>query len=203
MIYRFLLVSDEVEGFKSEIKIDADDTFLDFHKIIMKCIGFEEVEMTSFIMCDDDWRRKQEITLVEVETDSDVDSFAMEEEVLSDWVDEEREKLMFIFDYYNDRGFYIELAEVTFGKYLSKPTCRKQGEPPVQFLKEEKIETPKPNIGQTPLIDDVDDADDVDVDEFFGDEDYDLDEIDVDGFEGLDDDIDDIDLEITEDTELL
>lgn len=200
MIYRFLLASDESLGFRGEIKIDADDTFLVFHESIMKCVEFDNVEMTSFVMCDDDWRRKQEITLAEVETDSDVDSFVMEEEVLSDWFDDEKEKLMFIFDYYNERGFYIELAEIIFGKNLSKPTCRKQGEPPVQFLKEEKIETPKTNTTQTPIIDTDD--------EFYGDEDYDLDldEIDVDGFEGLDDDIDDIDdidLEIPEDTELL
>lgn len=195
MIYRFLLASDEVESFKIEIKIDADDTFFDFHKIIMKCIEFDEVEMSSFIMCDEDWRRKQEITLVEVETDSDVDSFVMEEETLSDWFDEEKEKLMFIFDYYNDRGLYIELAEIIFGKNLSKPTCRKEGNSPIQFPVEEKVETKKTNVIQTPIIDTDDD--------FYGDEDYNLDEIDADGFEGLDDVIDDIDLEIPEDTELI
>ena len=195
MIYRFLLASDESLGFRGEIKIDADDSFFDFHKTIMKCIEFDEVEMTSFIMCDDDWRRKQEITLAEIETDSDVDSFIMEEEILSDWLEDEKEKLMFIFDYYNDRGFYIELAEIIFGKNQSTPTCKKQGEPPVQFLKEEKAEPTKPNTPLTPIIDTDD--------EFYGDEDYDPDEIDADGFEGLDDDIDDIDSEIPEDTELL
>ncbi len=46
MIYRFLLVSDEVNNYKSEIKIDADDTFLDLHKIIMECNGYDKVEMT-------------------------------------------------------------------------------------------------------------------------------------------------------------
>ena len=196
MIYRFLLVSDEVDNFRREIKIDADATFFDFHKIIMNCNEYEEAEMTSFFICDEEWRRKQEITLVEMETDSDVDSYVMEEEVLSDWLDEEKQKLMFVFDYFNDRGFYIELAEMILGKSLSKPSCKKQGVAPVQFLKEVDVEGSKPMSTPTPIIDSDD--------EFYGDDDYDLDELDAKGFEGLDDvEPDDSDLEFIDYTDLI
>lgn len=199
MIYRFLLVSDEVNNYKSEIKIDADDTFLDLHKIIMECNGYDKVEMTSFFMCNDEWRRNQEITLVEKDTDSDVDSYEMEDEVLMDWLDEENQKLMFVFDYYNDRGFYIELAEIILGKNLSKPTYRKQGDAPSQFLKEEEVEASKPMSIPTPLIESDE--------EFYGDEDFDMDEIDVDGFDGLDaidaEDAEDNDLEMPEEIDLI
>ena len=196
MIYRFLLVSDELDNFRREIKIDADATFFDFHKAIMSCCEYEEGEMTSFFMCDEEWRRKQEITLVEMETDSDIDSYVMEEEVLSDWLDEEKQKMMFVFDYFNDRGFYIELAEMILGKYLSKPTCKKQGDAPTQILKEADINDSKPMSTPTPIIDSDD--------EFYGDDDYDLDELDAEGFEGLDDvEPDDSDLEFPEDTELI
>ena len=196
MIYRFLLVSDEVENFRREIKIDADATFFDFHKIIMECNGYEGAEMTSFFMCDEEWRRRQEITLVEIETDSDVDSYVMKDEILSDWLDEEKQKLMFVFDNYNDRGFYIELAEMILGKSLSKPSCKKQGDAPVQFLKKADAEDSKPMSTPTPIIDSDDD--------FYGDDAYDMDELDAEGFEGLDDvEPEDSDLEFPEDIELI
>ena len=47
MIYRFIIISDEVDNFMREIQIDADATFLDFHKVIQKSCGYEDGEMTS------------------------------------------------------------------------------------------------------------------------------------------------------------
>ena len=133
---------------------------------------------------------------MEIETDSDVDSYVMKDEILSDWLDEEKQKLMFVFDNYNDRGFYIELAEMILGKSLSKPSCKKQGDAPVQFLKKADAEDSKPMSTPTPIIDSDDD--------FYGDDAYDMDELDADGFEGLDDvEPDDSDLEFPEDIELI
>ena len=207
MIFRFLLVSDEVETFKREIQIDGDDTFFDLHKIIMECSGYEKAEMTAFYICDDWWNRKQEITLEEIETDSDVDSLVMEDEILSDWLDEEKQRLIFVFDFPNDRAFYMELSEMILGKYLSKAVCTKElGIAPVQFLKQEEIEPVKPAATvPVPLVDD--DLDDVEDDDeivdiaFYGEDDFNPDELDMDGFEGVDGA--DADLDISEDTDLL
>ena len=191
MIYKFSLISDEVPNFRREIKIDADATFFDLHKIIMDCNEYDKNEMTSFFMSDERWRKKQEISLVEIETDSDVDSFIMEEEVLSDWLEEENQRLIFVFDYYNMRGFFIELSEIILGKNLFNPICNyKRGGAPSQFIKEEVVL--KPNIVAVSTIDTDED--------FYGDEEYDPEELDKEGIDGLEgpDDLDielDIDLE--------
>lgn len=212
MIFKFLLVSDEVADFKREIQIDGDDTFFDLHKIIMKCSSFEETEMTAFFMCDDWWKRKQQITLVEMDTDSDEDSLVMEDETLSDWLDEEKQKLMFVFDYSEDRVFYMELSEIIPRKNLSKPICtKKSGEAPAQFLKEEEeeIEIVKPVIpSPEDLIDDEDDDlddDDLSIEEddetFYGEDDFNPDELDMNGFESVDGA--DADLNIPDDSDLV
>lgn len=206
MIFKFLLISDEVENFRREIQIDGDDTFLDLHRIIMKCSGYDETEMTAFFMCDDWWKRKQEITLIEMDTDSDVDSLVMEDEILSDWFDEEKQKLIFVFDYYGDRGFYMELSEIIPGESLSKPICsKKHGEAPAQFLKEEEVEptiiVKAPIIEPETLIDDDESSIDDEDESFYGEDDYNPDELDVEGFEGLDEP--DTDLNIQEDPDLL
>lgn len=174
MIFRFLIISDEVENFKREIKIDADDTFYDFFKTIIACTGFDEGEMASFFICNDDWRKKQEITLVEMDTYSDEDPYIMEECVLSDYLEDEKQKLMFVFDYLTERALYIELSEIIPGKNLKKPLCSfSVGEAPKQVI--DFVEEAKTSAS-------------IDTDAtFFGDEGFNADELDQEGFEGLDD----------------
>lgn len=185
MIFRFLILSDEVDNFKREIKIDADNTFLDFFNTIIACTDFNDKEMASFFLCDDSWRKKMEITLVEMGTSSEEDAYIMEECVLSDYLEDEKQKLMFVFDYLTERALYIELAEIITGKNLKKPVCSiSEGKAPKQTLTFEQVKM---------------DSTSLDTDEkFFGDETFDMDELDKEGFDGLDD----IMLE-TEDSDLL
>lgn len=174
MIFKFLILSDEVENFKREIQIDADATFLDLYDAIISCTGYSEKEMASFFLCDDKWRRKQEITLVEMDTYSDEDSYIMEECVLSDYLEDEKQKLMFVFDYFNDRALYIELSELIPGKHLKTAACTlSMGEAPKQIADMEQAmpETTSIDTGES----------------FYGDEGFELDELDREGFEGLDD----------------
>ncbi|NLC49383.1 MAG: plasmid pRiA4b ORF-3 family protein [Bacteroidales bacterium] len=204
MIFKFSLVSDEVANFRREIQIDGDDTFFDLHKAIMECSGYEEAEITSFFMCDDWWVRKQEISLIELDTDSDVDVYVMEEETLSDWLDEEKQKMRFVFDYSVDRGFFMELSEMILGEYLSKPICtNKIGDAPVQFLKEEEVE-PVVTVTITPplplLDEDVDEEEILDDEIFYGDDDFNPEELDTEGFGDLD--MPGSDIDNTEDSDL-
>lgn len=174
MIYRFLILSDEVENFRREIKIDADATFYDLYKAILNCTGFSDKEMASFVLCDDNWRKEMEITLIKMDTSSDEDSYSMEECVLSDYLEEEKQKLMFVFDYFTERALYMELSEIIPGKNLKQPLCTlSEGEAPPQVLSLEETKT-----GDVSL--DMDES-------FYGDESFDIDELDHEGFEGLDD----------------
>lgn len=174
MIFKFLILSDEVDNFRREIKIDADATFLDFYKAIVDCTGFSEKEMASFFLCDDKWRKKQEITLVEMDTYSDEDSLTMEECPLNDYLEDEKQKLMFVFDYLTERALYIELAEIIPGKNLRAALCTLSvGVPPRQVvqIEEMKTESVAIDLGES----------------FYGDESFEPDELDKEGFEGLDD----------------
>ena len=101
MIFKFLILSDEVDDFRREISIDADATFLDLYNVIVECTGFSDKEMASFFLCDNKWRKEKEITLVEMDTCSDEDSFIMKECVLSDFLEDEKQKLMF--DHYREK----------------------------------------------------------------------------------------------------
>lgn len=176
MVFRFLLLSDEVEDFKREIQIDADASFFALHKAIIKSVGYKDGEMTSFFVCSDDWEKEKEITLVEMDTSSEEDSYTMEASLLSDFLEDEHQKLMYVFDYMTERAFFMELREIITGKNLDEAVCSKTiGNPPPQVVEFDISSTTASTI-------------DIGVGEnFYGDEGYDMDELDAEGFDGLDD----------------
>lgn len=174
MVFRFLMLSDEVEDFKREIQIDADATFFDLHKAILASTGFQDGEMTSFFLCDDNWEKEQEITLTEMDTSSEEDSYIMSESVLNDFLEDEKQRLMYVFDYMTERAFFIELREIITGQDMDEAVCSKsQGNPPTQFIDFNDFELKSTSIDTG--------------ENFYGDEGYDLDELDAEGFDGLDD----------------
>ena len=135
MIYKFRIVSDEVDNFKREIAIDADDTFLRLRNAILDSVGYTKDQMDSYFICDDDWSKEKEITLVEMDTDSDQDIWLMEDTQLSELIEDEGQKLIFVFDYMTDRAFFMEMKECVPGKNLKDPLCqRKVGKAPAQFI---------------------------------------------------------------------
>ena len=174
MIFRFLLLSDEVDNFKREIQIDSEATFLDLHNAILKSVGFTDDQMCSFFICDDDWSKKTEITLVDMGTSSDEDNYIMEDTRLEELLEDEHQKLLFVFDYMTERAFFMELREIIPGKDLKDALCTKsEGNPPAQVVSLDEFESKNTST-------------DIDED-FYGDSDFDIDELDKDGFESLND----------------
>lgn len=145
MVYKFILVNDEVDNFSREIQIDPDASFLDLRDAILDSVGYTKDDINSFYICDDDWSRQAEVTLMDMGTSSDTDLWIMEDTPISQLVEDEGQKLMFVFDFLTERAFFIELKDVITGKYLDKAECTsKKGNPPAQKVDldafEEKID---------------------------------------------------------------
>ena len=77
MIYKFVLVSDEEPDFMREISINSDANFSELHEAILNSVNYDSGAITSFFICNDEWEKEQEITLIEMDTDSDVDSYVI------------------------------------------------------------------------------------------------------------------------------
>ena len=99
MIYKFRIVSDEVDNFKREIAIDADATFLSLRNAICESVGYDKGQMNSFFLCDNGWEKGKEITLEDMGSDSSEDVYLMDESVISDFIEDEGQRLIFVFDY--------------------------------------------------------------------------------------------------------
>ncbi len=168
MVYKFTILSDEVDNFLRVISIDSEATFFDLHNAILESVNYEKNQMTSFFICSDNWEKEQEVTLVEMESSSEYDNLVMDETKLEELLSDENQKLLYVFDMMSDRVFFIELTETTPMKNLKKAVCvTSEGEPPVQIMAEEAtVLTPKANIDES----------------FYGDEDFELDELDEEGF---------------------
>ena len=170
MIYRFTIISDEVDDFVREIQIDPEATFFDFHQAILKSVNYTDDQMTSFFICDDDWEKEQEITLEEMDTDSEMDSWVMSETPLNELVEDEKQKLLYVFDYMTERCFFIELSESITGKEVKAAVCtHKEGEAPKQTVDFEELAAAGGSL---------------DLEEnFSGYQDFDLEDLDAEGFD--------------------
>ena len=171
MVYRFTIISDEVDDFIREIQIDSEATFFELHEAILKAAKYKDDQMTSFFICDEDWEKEQEITLEDMGTSSDEDSYIMRETRLSELLEDEKQKMLYVFDPLAERVFFIELSEISYGKDLATAVCsRKEGIAPKQTVDFDEIFA----ASSTNL--------DLDAN-FYGDQDYDMDEFDLEGFD--------------------
>ncbi len=181
MIYKFLVGSEEAENFKLEISIDAEDTFMRLRNTILDAAGYNKEEMNSFYICDEDWNKEKEVTYVDMGSESDEDVWFMEDTRLDELLEDEGQKLKFVFDYMTERYFYMKLKETVPGKHLHDPLCtRKEGKAPKESVSIDDIIIPTPKIVEAP-IEELDE-------DFYGDEDFDEEELEnlTDEFEGGD-----------------
>ncbi len=180
MIFTFRIVSDEVDNFKREIIIDATSTFLDLKNAICESVGYDKGQMSSFFLCDRNWEKEKEITYEDMGSDADQDVWLMEESVLSDFIDDEGQKLLYVFDYMTDRAFFIEMKEIQTGRSLKDPVCSLSlGQAPREFIDLDEFDAKADARAATALA-----ATDLDED-FYGDQGYNEDEFDAEGFDEM------------------
>lgn len=177
MVFNFRLVSDEVANFRREIKIDADATFLDLKNAICQSVNYDKNQMCSFFICDRNWEKEKEITMEDMGADSDQDVWLMDDTILSDILDDEGQKLLFIFDYMTDRAFFMELKNSIPGQTLKDPICTLSlGKAPEQNMDLDVFEEKRSNIAS---------AEDFD-EELYGSSEYDPEELDQEGLSEMD-----------------
>jgi hypothetical protein len=139
------LVSDEVDDFRRDITIDSETTFFELHEAILDAVGYGKDQITSFFICDDDWTKHTEITLIDMDSSSEEDVYVMENCRLSELLDEERQKLIYVFEPLTERCFFMELREIIPGKNQKKPQVVKSaGQPPKQVSQIDELDLSVP-----------------------------------------------------------
>ena len=134
--------------------------------------------MTSFFLCDESWEKEQEITMMEMDTSSDYDNHTMAESVISDFITEKDQNVLYIFDMFSERGFIVRLKEIKPG-HLDKAICTsKKGNAPEQIVIDNSLDDLVNNKKSNPAPDNFDE-------DFYGDEGFNDDEFDEEGYSDM------------------
>lgn len=126
MIYKFRITSPEVKEFLREIEINHEQTYLEFHNTIQETIGYDNSQMASFYQIESTGERGLEIALFEMNTeeDDDLNVVPMDVAMMREFVSSEKPKLIYVFDFFSDRYFNVELIEKGIIKSKNKyPKC--------------------------------------------------------------------------------
>lgn len=129
--YRFRLLYEEQEEFLRDFDVLASQTFLDFHNLIVQSVELKGDELASFFICDKNWRKKKEITLIDMKQsnedsipyeDDDEDNksgrvnripiYEMANVKIKDLIDDPHQRLLYEYDFLNPKTFFIELMKI-------------------------------------------------------------------------------------------
>lgn len=182
MTLKLTLFSQEKEDFVLEILIDSDARFSELHRLILDDCHYDEHERQSFLICDSEWRVRQRICLHEDEdVGFDEDINLMSRTRIGDFLEDEGQRLAYIFDPDGKRFFLMELTENVFGRTEKKAIVnRRHGTAPVQMCNsnpasrqggfEEKSSPAEETGGGL-------------EEDFYGDEGFEVEELDPEGYE--------------------
>jgi hypothetical protein len=130
MVYRFVVLTDEDETFVREFEFLDSHTLLDFHNTIQEELEFDKSQIASFYMATETWEKEEEFTLF----DMGAGSSTMENAVLEDVIFRKNQKLLYVFDFFNDRALFVEyVGETKEDENMEYPICtNSKGLPPKQ-----------------------------------------------------------------------
>ena len=136
MILVFRMISDEHEDFLREFEVGSRQSFFEFHKAIQENLGYDESQIASFFLCNEQWEKLLEITLIGLSDEESGDLLLMDREAVGFHVKDLKQKLLYVFDIFNERAFFIELYEKKEPTgHISYPKCTaSKGEPPPQIM---------------------------------------------------------------------
>jgi hypothetical protein len=136
LIYKFRITLEENDNFLREIEIKPNQTFEDFHNALLECTTLEVEQLASFFICDIQWRKHQEITLIRTEEENEDHESKqvlpvprlMSETTLNDCIDNPNAQLIYLNDQALVHTFYIELFKIydSMEEAATFPRCVKR-----------------------------------------------------------------------------
>ena len=110
-LFKFRVIMDTEKDVFRDIEIETESYFDTLHKSVLDAFDFEQGEMASFYLSDEEWSKGLEISLMDM-GGVDEDSLSMSTTILSDMVMKPGDKILYVYDFMRMWIFYIELVEV-------------------------------------------------------------------------------------------
>jgi len=170
MIYLFRVVSDEDQNFYRDVVAEGSDTFLELHQTLQKDLGYDANQLASFFITNDMWEKQKEITLIDMMQDPNLGTTTMDQVTLEEFLTEINQRMIYVFDFFAERAFFIELIETTDQRSPKETPFIGQGagDPPPQLALDLLMDESEANPEKDQEDDPPDDLrlDDLDPDMF-------------------------------------
>lgn len=133
-----VLLDFEKDVFR-DIEISSESKFSQLHDIIQEAFGFDNSQMASFYVSNEDWIKGREITLMDVgDKDENGDAILLMHNVtVGDYLTEKAEKMIYVFDFLLMWCFYLDvinILDIDDNVILPRIT-QSYGEAPGQYTK--------------------------------------------------------------------
>ena len=110
-ILKFRVVVDHEQDIFRDIEIQSEKNFECLHGEIIKAFNFRGDQMASFYMSNDSWEKGQEIGLMDMSFGEESGPPTMGSALLSDFVIDANQKILYVYDFLKMWIFYLELIE--------------------------------------------------------------------------------------------
>jgi hypothetical protein len=135
MVFSFRLVGTGDQPFYRDFEIREDQTFHDFHSVIQEELGYDKSQISSFFLASETWERGLEINPLDMMDGSFTPVIGMDIQ-LHELIGGKNRRLLYVFDFFSDRAFHLELVSVTApDDAKTYPCCISgDGSPPEQTI---------------------------------------------------------------------
>jgi hypothetical protein len=139
------MILEDQDDFVRDYEIRSNQSFLELYNIIRQTVTLRGNKLASFFICDSKWRKKKEITLLDMKDENTSEnnyedeedefrkpvkklpSFTMENAKIRDFIEDPAQRILFEYDFLNPTVFFIELFKIFDSKEGDVyPKCVKQ-----------------------------------------------------------------------------
>jgi hypothetical protein len=113
-VIRMRVMIDHDEVIFRDLEMPCSANFSELHDLIQEAFAFDNSQMASFYVSNEDWEKGQEFTLMDMgeKNEKDEPILLMHDNLLKDVIFESGQKLIYVFDFFLMWCFYIDVVEL-------------------------------------------------------------------------------------------
>ncbi|MFR9575032.1 MAG: hypothetical protein SNG79_05150 [Rikenellaceae bacterium] len=116
ILFKFRMLSDENDHFVRDYEVPSEMTLLELHDFIIESLEYEPC-IASFYTADEKWERLAEFTAEDMGLnplgESEIPALPMDSVKLSEVLTHMHDRLIYLFDMFGNRAYYMELVEAS------------------------------------------------------------------------------------------
>ncbi|MEQ9186606.1 MAG: hypothetical protein RLP15_02660 [Cryomorphaceae bacterium] len=138
-VIRLRVLMDHDDVIFRDLEVACSGTFSELHELIQEAFGFDNSQMASFYVSNEDWEKGQEITLMDMgeKNENGEPILLMHDTPLKDVIFESGQKLIYVFDFFLMWCFYVDVVDMKEldSTVITPRIAQSFGEAPEQYSK--------------------------------------------------------------------